>query len=139
ITVRALLGLLAARADRPGTPAGAPAALAGLLARFRRELGARLDEADGAGVPAEAAVAEREPLAAEVAAQVAATERLLAAGEARFTAGQARLADAVVEALAAGDAAGARAALDRKERGQYVPLHDRLVRFMAESFGWVLE
>jgi len=34
--------------------------------------------------------------------------------------------------------ARARARLDLKEQGHYVPRHDRLIRFMAESFGWVL-
>jgi hypothetical protein len=116
ITLRVLLGLLAGRAARA---AGAADALAALLARFRRDVLA-LSE----GLP---------PDAGED------TERLLALAEARFTAQQARLADEAVRALEAGDEAAALAALDHKERGRYVPLHDRMVRFMAEAFGWVLD
>jgi hypothetical protein len=115
ITLRVLLGLLAGRAAR--APAAA-AALAALLARFRRDMRALGEEHQGdAGED---------------------TERLLARLEARFAVEQARLADEAVRALDAGDSPAALAALDRKERGQYVPLHDRMVRFMAEAFGWVL-
>jgi hypothetical protein len=64
--------------------------------------------------------------------------RCLEAGEERFEQEQARLADEVVLAIESGDAARARACLDMKEKGHYVPRHDRLIRFMAESFGWVL-
>ena len=116
ITLRVLLGLLAARAARATAAADA---LAALLARFRRDMLA-LSE----GLPPEAGED---------------TARLLDRLEARFTADQARLAGEAVRALAAGDPAAAMAALDRKERGQYVPLHDRMVRFMAEVFGWVLD
>jgi hypothetical protein len=116
ITLRVLLPLLAARAGRA---AAASDALAALLARFGQDMLA-LSE----GLP---------PGAGED------TERLLGRLEARFTAEQARLAEEVVRALDAGDATAALAALDRKEGGQYVPLHDRMVRFMAEAFGWVLD
>jgi hypothetical protein len=64
--------------------------------------------------------------------------RLLEAGEALFDAEQARLAREVVGAIEAADAALARALLDEKERGQYLPLHDRIIRFMAEVFALVL-
>jgi hypothetical protein len=70
--------------------------------------------------------------------EIARAARVLEAGEAAFDRGQARLADDVVRAIDAADAARARALVDAKERDQYLPLHDRLVRFMAESFGWVL-
>ena len=66
------------------------------------------------------------------------TARALEAGEARFEQEQARLADEVVGAIGARDVLGALALLNRKEQDQYLPLHDRLVGFMAESFGWVL-
>jgi len=58
--------------------------------------------------------------------------------EARFEREQARLADEIVRAIEAGDVARTRTLVAVKEQGQYVPLHDRLIRFMAESFGWVL-
>jgi hypothetical protein len=64
--------------------------------------------------------------------------RCLEAGEEQFDQEQARLADEVVLAIETGDVGRARACLDLKERGHYVPRHDRLIRFMAESFGWVL-
>jgi len=115
ITLRVLLGLLAARAGS-ATAAGA---LAALLARFQRDMLAL-----SGGLPAGAGED---------------AEELLARLEARFSTEQARLADEAVRALDAGDAAAALTALDRKERGQYVPLHDRMVRFMAEAFGWVLD
>ncbi|HSF02716.1 MAG TPA: hypothetical protein VLA62_06885, partial [Solirubrobacterales bacterium] len=116
ITLRVLLGLLAARAARATATADS---LAALLARFRRDMLA-LSE----GLPPEAGED---------------TERLLDRLEARFTAEQARLAGEAVRGLDAGDATAALGALDRKERSQYVPLHDRMVRFMAEVFGWVLD
>jgi hypothetical protein len=43
-----------------------------------------------------------------------------------------------VAAIDAGDAAAARRLVDAKERDQYVPLHDRMILFMAETFAWVL-
>jgi hypothetical protein len=116
ITLRVLLPLLATRAARV---TAASDALAALLARFRGDMLAL-----GEGLPPEAGED---------------TEGLLGRLEARFTAEQARLAEEVVRALDAGDSPAAQAALDRKERGQYVPLHDRMVRFMAEAFGWVLD
>jgi hypothetical protein len=70
---------------------------------------------------------------------VAATVGLLEAAEGLFDREQARLAAEVVAATDAGRVDRARAAIDRKEHGQYVPLHDRLVRLMAEVFGLVLE
>lgn len=59
--------------------------------------------------------------------------------ERRFEAAQARVAEAFTSAIDAGDAACALALLEMRESGQYVPLHDRLVRFMADSFAWALE
>jgi hypothetical protein len=49
------------------------------------------------------------------------------------------LADEAIRAIEAPDAVGALALLKRKQQDEYLPLHDRLVRFMAESFGFVLE
>lgn len=131
---------LAAETVAPGAGRGdeAQAALRVLLARFRADLGELLaraypDAATAAG--AEARDGARGP---GEASDPEATLGLLAAAERLFDREQARLAAEVVAALDAGDARRARAALDRKERGQYVPLHDRLVRLMAELMGLVL-
>jgi hypothetical protein len=67
-----------------------------------------------------------------------ATAALLAEIERLFAREQSRIAHEAVQAMEAGDAGRARALVDRKEREQYVPLHDRLVRLMAEVFGFVL-
>jgi hypothetical protein len=48
-------------------------------------------------------------------------------------------AQQVIDALLAHDAARASQWLERKEIHDYLPYHDRLVRFMADSFGFVLE
>lgn len=66
-------------------------------------------------------------------------EEALGIGETCFAAEQARLAREVVVALAAGDAVRARCLVDDKERAHYLPLHDRLVRFMAGTFATVLD
>jgi hypothetical protein len=64
--------------------------------------------------------------------------RRLAETEARFDREHESLAARVLEALERGDGATARELVDRKELSEFVPLHDRLVRFMAEIWGWVL-
>lgn len=64
---------------------------------------------------------------------------LLEALEQRFVAEQSRLAREVVQAIDARDAPRALDLLEAKEQQHYVPLHDRLVRFMAESFAWVYQ
>ncbi len=79
------------------------------------------------------------PPAGELSNDLARTARLLAEAESLFTRVQERLAGEVVHAIDAGDAARARALVDQKEQGQYVPLHDRLIRFMAETFGYVFQ
>lgn len=133
ITLRVLLDVAGAWCAR--APSATEAALVSLLQRFCRDFDRLLAEVYGA------AAGRRRPLpeAASLAGHLAATAELLAVGEALFTAEQGRLAAGVAEALRVRDAAVARALLDRKERGQYLPLHDRMVRFMAEAFAWVLE
>jgi hypothetical protein len=133
ITLRVLLDLAAAECARASS-ASAAAALGGVLDAFCRDLGRLMATAYG-DAPGPGQVDQG---ADPVAARVAAARALLAAGEARFDQAQAALADAVVDTLRARDAGRALALLDRKERGQYVPLHDRMIRFMAEVFGWVL-
>jgi hypothetical protein len=135
ITLRVLLNILG---QMPvGDECGA------LLRRFREDMTAcmgRVYTSPGArraleGVPALLA----QPSGSDVGAELARTARFLDAAEDLFVAEQGRLAREAVGALEAGDAARARALVDDKERGQYVPLHDRTVRFMAEVFGHVLE
>jgi hypothetical protein len=135
ITLRVLLGALSGALGRMRGEAAAPA-LDALLRRFRGEMGALMARAYTAPV-AEAALAAAGP-GAGAAPEIDATRRLLAAGEELFAREQARLAREVVAALDAGDAAAARRLIDAKESGQYVPLHDRIIRFMAEAFAWAL-
>jgi hypothetical protein len=133
ITLRVLLDVAGASCARAPAPV-AEQALADLLGRFCRDLDRLMTDAYETGSPSGRPMAH----GASLAGDLAATADLLAAGEALFNAGQARLAAGVVDALRHRDGARARALLDRKEGGQYVPLHDRMVRFMAEVFGWVL-
>ncbi len=114
-----------------------------LLRRFRRELIALLEQAYAEsgvrqaieGVPDLLALASAERLDRALAR----TLRLLAEAESLFTREQERLAQEVVRAIEAGETERARALVDQKEQGQYVPLHDRLIRFMAEVFGYVVK
>ena len=134
ITIRVLLRLLGERPARAG--------LTPLLRRFRGDMIALMEAAYASpesrrvvgtlrnGVatgPAENASAERDR-----------TARLLEVAEERFVAEQARLARAALAALEAADVSRARALVDDKERGQYVPLHDRMIRLMADVFGHIL-
>jgi hypothetical protein len=109
ITVRVLMRQLAAKAD-------AAPEVAALLRRFRQESGATGALED----------------------ELRSTSHLLEEGEAEFEREQARLADETLSAIEAGDTVRALALVEEKER-HYVPRHDRLVRFMADCFGWVLE
>lgn len=125
ITLRVLLRLLQERA------AGATAArreaqgdLRRLLARFRNDLGEPVTASPEAAEPS----LERE---------IECTAQTIDAAATRFDNDQARRAAEVVRALESADAATALALIDAKER-EYLPYHDRLIRFMAESFAWVL-
>ena len=122
ITVRVLLGLLADTAS---------AEVAELARRFRLDM-ARLMAPTDSDEPA-----TTNP-GGGLDEELRRAARCLEAGEEQFDQEQARLADEVVLAIETGDAGRAHACLDLKERGHYVPRHDRLIRFMAESFGWVL-
>ncbi|MBI4561128.1 MAG: hypothetical protein HY724_03710 [Candidatus Rokubacteria bacterium] len=145
ITVRILLDLLGATAARHRARDQDPASqtLTELLLRLRREMIALLRQAyTEPGV--RQAIPDTPGLLAPSAegglgGDLARTVRLLDEAESLFSREQARLAHEVVRAVEAGDAARARALVDEKERGQYVPLHDRLIRFMAEVFAYVLE
>ncbi|MBI2160410.1 MAG: hypothetical protein HYU25_08555 [Candidatus Rokubacteria bacterium] len=133
ITIRVLLPLLretAARAEAsPGVPAASEAA--SLVHRFQTDMAGLMRRAWGDPAP------PSEP-PGTLDEEIARTARVLEAGEARFEQEQARLADEIVRAIEAGEGARARTLVDVKEQSQYLPLHDRLIRFMAESFGWVL-
>ncbi len=144
ITVRILLDLLGDIVGRrAGGSEGPRRALEELLARFRRDFIALLRQAYGDTAVEQAVGDSREPVgpppAGELSLDLARTARLLAEAESLFTREQEGLAGEVVRALDAGDAARARALVDQKEQGQYVPLHDRLIRFMAETFGYVFQ
>lgn len=141
ITVRILLDLLGDLvARRAGESEPPRKALGDLLERFRRDFAALLRQAYTDAV-VQQAVPELvgSPPAGDLTLDLAPTARLLAEAERLFAREQERLAGEVVRAIDAGDTARARTLLDQKERGQYVPLHDRLIRFMAEAFGYVVE
>jgi hypothetical protein len=122
ITARVLLRLLADTAS---------AEVAGLARRFRLDM-ARLMALTDSDEPATANLGDG------LDEELRRAARCLEAGEERFDQEQARLADEVVLAIETGDVGRAHACLDLKEGGHYVPRHDRLIRFMAECFGWVL-
>ena len=77
--------------------------------------------------------------ARDLDAEIAQTLLVLEVVDSGFASEQRRLAAEVLAAIDSGTPARARQLLTAKEYGHYVPLHDRLVRFMAETFGWVLE
>jgi hypothetical protein len=132
ITLRVLLDL-AHEAFGRAPSASAARALLDVLRRFQRDLGRLMETAYG-----EAPDIRDEPADSDLAVSLAATRSLLAEGEAQFDRSQGALAKAVVDALHARDAGRALELLQRKERDQYVTIHDRFIRFMAEMFGWVL-
>ena len=133
ITIGVLLPLLRESAARVEQASAAPASAdaGALVRRFRLDLAALVR-------PAGEAVAV-EDAAPGLDEEIARTLRALADVETRFERAQVSLADEVVQAIDAGDCMRARALVDAKEQGGYLPLHDRLVRFMAECFGWVLQ
>ena len=135
ITLRVLLDVLARMLTRVPGESAAPA-LEAVLRRFCAEMRALMARAYGTVVPQVAHVSPEAPAGA--AAAIDATRHLLATGERLFAHEQARLARQVVAALDAGDTAAAVQLIDAKESGQYVPLHDRIIRFMAEAFSWAL-
>jgi hypothetical protein len=136
LTIRVILPLLGGAASATPVSARAPARdeVVALLRAFRRDMTALMGQAYGPDAISSAA----SPEVGDLDGDCAATERLLDASEACFAREQARMAEDVLRALDRADVGAARVLVDAKERAQYVPLHDRLVRFMAESFGWVL-
>ncbi len=139
ITIRVMLPLLRDAASRVRVPEHdlATAEVTALLCAFRRDMTALMTRAYD---PIDLVSGGDEGSEhADLAVEMGRVERLLDVSEAAFDREQRRAAQEIVRALDAGDAARARALVDTKERVQYVPLHDRLVRFMAESFAWVLK
>lgn len=137
ITLRVLLDLVPGTLARLPSPAAA-LAVVDLLARFRTDMRALVEGTRAAGVGGRDAEEASPAGPAAVDAALGETRRALAETEARFLSEQSRLAREVVAALDAGDAATARRLLDVKEREGYVPPHDRMIRFMADMFAWVL-
>ncbi|MGP1675728.1 MAG: hypothetical protein ACTS6J_01050 [Burkholderiales bacterium] len=134
ITIRMLLPLLqetAVRADGARGSTDSAVSAASLIYRFRNNVTAAMRQVWSEPVCANETQGSLQE-------EIGRTARVLDAGEARFEQEQARLAEEIVRAIDALDAARALALLRRKEQEQYLPLHDRLVRFMAECFGWVL-
>lgn len=125
ITINVLLELLDDTAARGSEDARV--ALAGLARRLRADLGAF-----GGGAAASGA---GDTAGEELSLVAGALNETLCA----FEREQARLAEEIVRAIDRADIAGARALLDEKESGRYLPLHDVLLRFMADAFAWVLE
>ena len=135
-TIRVMLPLLGESASRAGAAErdAARAEVVALLRGFRRDMTALMTQAYGSRDAAGVLDDEDDDLDGESAR----TARFIDASEARFEGEQSHAAQEVVRALDEGDVERARGLVDAKERAQYVPLHDRLVRFMAESFSWVL-
>jgi hypothetical protein len=134
LTLRVLLDLAGEACAR--TPsASADRDLVGVLEGVHQDLGRLMERAYGEAMGA--GRGDQAPAGA-VSGHLAAARDLLAWGETRFDRSQVALAAAVVDALRARDVISARTLLDRKERDQYVPIHDRMIRFMAEMFGWIL-
>lgn len=127
ITIRVMTDLAAATVERAKGAPGAEAAaqeLKTLIHRFRSDVGGIYDVevTPAAYVPGEAA---------------ALPETYRACLEA-FNADHAALAKEIVARIEEGDAAAAQAILQSREAEHYAPFHDRIIRFMAESFGWSL-
>jgi hypothetical protein len=142
ITVRLLLDLLGETVARRAPDLESTRnELATVLLRFRREMLELMSRAYGERLVREA-ISNSEALqvsAGGLEQELAGAARLMSEAEGLFSREQERLAAEAARAVEARDAEGARELLHRKEQGQYLPLHDRLVRFMAEAFAFVLK
>jgi hypothetical protein len=127
ITVRVILDELRMSED---TAAGSGAGAAVVVHRFRSGFVRIMEQVWGDAPPPPGPVGSPADEARECVA-------LLEFGEQRFDAEQRGLAEQVATALGAGEVDLARELLDRKEVGQFVPLHDQLIRVMAESMAFV--
>lgn len=111
-------------------PFGITPDAAALVGRFRTELAALIDRTLAHPMPAA-------PAGIDLGQEIRDTEALLAAAEAAFDKRQSVLADEIIASLTKHDAVRARVLVNSKEREQYLPLHDRLVRFMADAWAFV--
>lgn len=132
VTLNVLVHLLVETADRDKSSerAAAAAELTALLRNFCDSLIKTVAGSEIAATPMARALSlfeERERVL-----------RILVEVQDRFERDQSQRAEAVVRAINAGDIAGARRLIDAKEQGAYLPYHDELIRFMADSFAWIL-
>ncbi len=104
-------------------------AAAQLVREFRQGFAQDVAEAWGGPLPGGESAAALE-------AEVDAASKMLEEAQRQFDSEHGRMAGAIVAAIERGDAASAAQLVDRKEAAMYVPLHDRLVRFMADAFAW---
>lgn len=79
------------------------------------------------------------PAALTVDSAIALVASTLAAGETGFDRAHGDNAQLTLAAIRRGDAAAARSHVDVKEQALYLPLHDRFVRFMADSMAFALK
>ena len=138
ITVNVLTALLPGLAARIDGAADGPARAAALacIRAFRADIDAIAEGfAAGESAPAGEAAASPDALADEIARASESLHACLRAFDRR----QSQLAARVERALDVGDAPRALEVLDDKELRGWLPLHDRLVRFMAQCFAWALE
>lgn len=115
---------------RPAGDAGPAAVL--LLGNFRKEL-VRLLADLGSTTAAPPA------LSGELRTESAAVATLLDEALRIFHRAQDETARAIAAAIDDRDRAQTLMLLDRKEKQEYLPLHDCFVRFMADAFAWTLQ
>jgi len=139
ITVRVLLDLFpGAAAELEGDPAQRARDAAGVvIARFAQDILA-LTSGGATGAQTDDDRLATPGGARDLGAAIAAARQALERCEAWFQHDQAAIAQDCVDAIDGEDRDAALALLDRKETGGYLPLHDRLIRFMADSFDWAL-
>lgn len=131
VTLRVMLDQLAETAARDQGPERlAEAELRSLLSSFCDGL------LEISAEPSRTAEARARPLSLSEECERAL--RALERTQTRFENDQSERADEIVRAIKAGDGERALALIDAKEQGAYLPYHDRLIRFMADSFAWVL-
>ncbi|HWS74864.1 MAG TPA: hypothetical protein VN324_06935 [Quisquiliibacterium sp.] len=140
ITIGVILGLLERSAREAPVGAGVPLQeLRAMLDRFRRGLDQRDPSVPAPpAAPSGALPGGIGPVEEPVEACVRAAADALARASNAFLGEREALAQRVVQAIDQQDAQGALALVDTAEQAGYLPLHDRLVRFMADSFAWVL-
>lgn len=130
LTVRVLCRQLEQHAAAAGESKAAVEAH-GLAHGFASAIAGPVDTWEPAG-------AEHAPTQTLPGASFDSAAHALDAAVSRFLSERARLAGEILEAIDARDPERALALLAPGERDAYLPLHDRIVRFMADSFAWAL-